>query len=235
LRGCTRVEGPVNLHVLYGYRWQVSGEERRPFALEPRNPPYYPRLVEALGFAPTAWWRTWDISGLALQAWRLVHRAQAGRNRRLEEQGYYRRPVDLARWDDELRILHRLTMASYAEAWRFAPLDFDEYARIHAPLVHVPGVRGVFLCHRDHDDPVGFGFAVDEQHTGILHSFGILPAHRGKGLAHLVYQEAFDHLETHDVRTVIGALAKEGSTKYSTVGAAHRRYAVYARELAGAP
>ena len=63
--------------------------------------------------------------------------------------------------------------------------------------------------------------------TTVLHSFGIDPAHRGRGLAHMIYQAAFDYIAGGDTDNVIGALAKEGSTKYSWLGPPSRRYAMF--------
>ena len=44
------------------HRFMVRGFERAPFLFEPRNPPYYPRLFEANGFAPVHRWYSYEIS-----------------------------------------------------------------------------------------------------------------------------------------------------------------------------
>lgn len=228
-QGAPSLVGPQDGHVLSGYRAQISGFERPAFLLEPRNTPFLPQTLASLGYAACAVWRTWDIHGLRLRAWQLLHRVQARRNEQHRRAGYALRSLDLGRFDDELKAIHRLVGVCYRDNWGMVPTDLDEYAHIHAPLRHLPGLGGVFLTHNGAD--VGFGIGQIAGRTTVLHSFGIDPAHRGRGLAHMIYQAAFDHIAGGDTDNVIGALAKEGSTKYSWLGAPSRRYAMFEKSL----
>jgi GNAT superfamily N-acetyltransferase len=226
--------GPVNEHTLRGYRAMVHGFEREPFPFEPRNPPHIPARFLACGFREDLAWRTWDIGGLPLWLWRQFHRFQSRRNEQLRAQGYGLRDFDLARFDDELVTLHRLVFACYGENWGMVPVSFAEYAAINEPLRGMTNLRGVFLTlTRDGvASDIGFGLAQDCGSVGVLHSFGILKEHRGKGLAHLIYQKVFDEMAVRsDVTHVIGALAKEGSTKYRVAGKPSRRYVLFRKEL----
>lgn len=232
-RGASRVEGPINLHALGGYRLQIFGHERAPFLGEPRNPAWYPPLLERLGFAACATWRTWDFDGWKIPVFRLFHRVQSWRNRKLRRQGYATVEMDKGRFQEEMARIYPILMACYVGAPAFWSLDLDEFVRLNLPLQTAGGVRGALLFKEGVDEPIGFGMGIQEEHRGILHSFGILKEHRGKGLAHLVMEHAFAEIRRLDLRCVVGALAKEGSTKYDEVGGRpSRRYALYARDTA---
>ncbi len=51
-RGLTKMLGPKGFTVLDGFGLLIKGFEHRPAFGQPYNPPYYPDLVEALGFQP---------------------------------------------------------------------------------------------------------------------------------------------------------------------------------------
>ena len=44
-KGKSRIEGPINLNMLAGYRFQTKGFDTQAFPGEPRNPDYYPALI----------------------------------------------------------------------------------------------------------------------------------------------------------------------------------------------
>ena len=229
-RNVERVEGPIQVHALGVYRMQIAGHERAPFLGEPRNPVWYPALVRRLGFAEGATWRTWDFEGWKLWAFRAFHRVQGYRNRKLRRRGYATVEMDRARFVGELTRIYPIVMSCYGGAPAFWPLDLDEYLRLNLPLEHASGVRGALLFKDGVTDPIGFGMGIEEAERGVLHSFGILKEHRGLGLAHLVMEHAFAEMRQRHFRCVVGALAKEGSTKYDEVGGKpSRRYALYQR------
>lgn len=229
-RGAARVEGPIQLHALGGYRFQIFGHERAPFVGEPRNPLWYPSLVERLGFAQGPTWRTWDFEGWKVRVFRAFHRVQAFRNRKLRRLGYSTVEMDRSRFEEELTRIYPILMSCYVGAPAFWELDLDEYLRFNLPLKSAGGVRGALLYKEGVVEPIGFGMGVEEQQRGILHSFGILKDFRGKGLAHLVMEHAFAEIRRLNMTSVVGALAKEGSTKYDEVGGKpSRRYALYER------
>lgn len=237
--GAARVEGPIQLHALAGYRFQISGHERAPFLGEPRNPAWYPGLVEQLGFTPGATWRTWDFEGWRLWAMRAYDRLQSRKNGQLRRQGY--RTVELNRdnFDEEMERIYPVVMACYVGAPAFWPLDLDEYTYFNFPLKLAPGVRGCILRKDGSEEALGFGVGIQEAERGILHSFGILREHRGKRLAHLVMEHAFVEVRRLHLKQMVGALVKEGHNKYDEIGGAPtRRYALYRRDtspLGGGP
>ncbi len=229
--GARHVEGPINLHALGGYRLQTHGFERAPFVGEPRNPSWYPAQLERLGFAPCATWRSWDFEGWRLLAFRAFHRVQGWRNGRLRRLGYFTEEMDAARFEEGMARIYPVVMTCYEGAPAFWHLDVDEYLRLNLPLKGMPGVRGAMLFKQGIAEPVGFGMGIEEAERGVMHSFGILREHRGKGLAHLVLEHAFAELRKRTFTSVVGALVKDGSSKYdATGGSPSRRYALYRRD-----
>jgi ribosomal protein S18 acetylase RimI-like enzyme len=230
-KGVTHVEGPIQVHALGGYRLQIAGHERTPFIGEPRNPIWYPALVERLGFCSCATWRTWDFEGLKLLAFRAYHRVQGWKNARLRRRGFKTVEMNGARFEEEMTRIYPIIMECYAGAPAFWPLDLDEYLRLTLPLKSAGGVRGALLYKEGEAEPIGFGMGIEEPERGVMHSFGILRRHRGLGLAHLVMEHAFAELRKRPFKSVVGALAKEGTTKYDEVGGKpSRRYALYRRD-----
>ncbi len=229
--GATHAEGPINLHALGGYRLQTKGFERAPFLGEPRNPSWYPELLTRVGFARSAGWRSWDFEGWRLMAFRAFHRVQSWRNPRLRRLGYFTEEMDAARFEEGMARIYPVVMACYEGAPAFWHIEVDEYLRLNLPLKGVPGVRGAMLFKQGIAEPVGFGMGIEEATRGVMHSFGILREHRGKGLAHLVLEHAFAELRKRTFTSVVGALVKEGSSKYDeTGGSPTRRYALYRRD-----
>lgn len=49
-QGCNRLEGPKNFNTFHAYRLRISEPSWQQFNREPVNPPYYPALLQALGF-----------------------------------------------------------------------------------------------------------------------------------------------------------------------------------------
>jgi hypothetical protein len=53
-KGKKRIEGPINLNILAGYRLQTTGFDTPAFPGEPRNPEYYSNLLGSLGYREVA-------------------------------------------------------------------------------------------------------------------------------------------------------------------------------------
>lgn len=118
---CTHVYGPVNLttHEEVGFLEESHG--RRPMVLSPYNPPCYPALARAAGYAPAMELRSYEWRS-ELQPRHEVNGLRAARDTALTI-----RASDPKRWHEECRILCDLYHRSFADVWGFVPLTWDEF------------------------------------------------------------------------------------------------------------
>jgi GNAT superfamily N-acetyltransferase len=231
-QGKTRIEGPVNLNMLAGYRVQTAGFETQPFPGEPRNPDYYPKLLRCVGYREVAFWQSWDISSLALLGLRAIDWLQRFRRRATRASGYRIEELQTDRIEDETRKIHRLVHEIFAENYGFSAIDFAEHMQMQGSAMDGSvKVAGAFLYHSTQSDPVGFSYGFYMGPVAIFHTFGVTKAHRGTGSANLLFHQGLREIKNQGVSRAIGALAKAGKSKYERIGRPRRAYAIFGREL----
>ncbi len=131
--GFDTVYGPVSPSMNELVGWLVAGEGMPTF-LMPYNPPYYPRLAEACGYAKAVDLYAYLATRAHLEnpRWgRLVQVAQ-----RLAERDRVRlRPVNMGRLEAEIRAFaHDVYPAAWGENWGFQPITEAELKRMAASL-----------------------------------------------------------------------------------------------------
>jgi hypothetical protein len=99
------------------YRLNAGPWEAPPFLLEPYNPPYYLALWEENGFALLDRYFSQRVDATAVVA------HCAGRAEQALALGYRLRPLDLGRFEDELRTLYRLSIAIFAGNYLYSPIE----------------------------------------------------------------------------------------------------------------
>lgn len=231
-KGKKRIEGPVNLNMLAGYRIQTSGFDTPAFPTEPRNPEYYPALLKSAGYQVAATWSSWDISPLALFGLRIIDRLKR-RSRKLSRARGYR--VEVLRTDcieEETQKIHRLVHQIFADNYGFSAIDLAEHIQLQGGAMDGSAkIRGAFLYHSSESEPVGFSYGFYLGRTAVFHTFGVASAHRGSGGADLLFHYGLQVVREEKVTRAIGALAKEGKSKYERIGSPGRTYAVYGKDL----
>jgi len=122
-RGLDLALGPVNLSMHDESGVLVDGFDTPPKVLSPYNPRYVPTLLEAAGCRP----RLEFCSYL----WTPAQQPHAAAQSLLEasrRSGRVRvRPVNLARFEDECRLLLDLYNDSFRDLWGFVPMSADEF------------------------------------------------------------------------------------------------------------
>lgn len=257
-QGVRHVLGPVNLTTNDEVGLLVDGFDSRPMVLSPYNPPYYPRLVEAAGYASRldyyAYGWTPD-TGLAPVVARL--RGVAARD------GVTVRPADPGRWDAETRLLFDLYNASFADLWGFVPLTWDEYRGRTGEFRPFYRPELVLFAERD-GRAVGFGLSLPDINEllaplggrlwplGWLHLargirrirsarfvlLGVLPEHRARGVAVVIAAEMADAVRRLGIERGELSLVQADNRKIQAVIAAcggpqTKTYRLYERRLAG--
>jgi GNAT superfamily N-acetyltransferase len=129
-RGCERMVGPADFAMNNECGVLVEGHELRPFVMQPWQPPYYQRLVEAAGMHKAIDLLMWnlEIEDLTSVQPAIVELAEKVES----EHGIRVRPMRRLRLRKELDAFAEVYNAAWADNWDFVPYgkkDLDEFAR----------------------------------------------------------------------------------------------------------
>jgi GNAT superfamily N-acetyltransferase len=234
--GCRTVVGPMNGNTWRRYRFVTESNGRGPFLLEPRNPQAYPD-----------WWRQAGFGELAHYSSSLIH--LDGQStvapvliQRMKRSGLVIRRLDPARYDDELRAIHALSLRSFSSNFLYTPLDEQAFLtsygkvreKVDADLVRIAEREGL---------PCGFVFCIrdleaearGETPALIVKTLAVDPGSRSAGLGSLLVDEAHRIGFDKGYPEAIHALQHETNTSLKITGRHHgevfRRYALFSKRL----
>ena len=175
-RGMEKMIGPMNPSTNDECGLLVDGFDFSPCLMMPYNPPYYPSLLEGFGlkkakdlYAYLLEKSTFSMDRLARITGRLVKKEPKLRVR----------PIDLRRFDEELKIVKEIYNRAWSKNWGFVPLteaEIDDLAKNLKPLV----VPNLVLFGYWEDEPVGFSVSLPDYNqvlkrlNGKLGPLGIL-------------------------------------------------------------
>jgi len=229
-RGVKRVLGPMDGDTWHHYRFALEPLSAAPFLKEPWNPPYYPTLWEACGYTVVDRYLSSRIVNPAMAAANL-----APYQRRIARQGYTFRPLDTHRLQDELTLMHQLSVQIFAGNRHYTPIPLASFLQLYdgiGPLL-VPGlcqfccapdgrVAGFVFCYPDYADAVR---AMRGRREGLakvrfllgrrrarrvcIKSLGCLPAYRGTGVGPALMGLAFEQTVTHGYAEALMCLMHE--------------------------
>ncbi len=127
--GISRVWGPLNFDIWYGYRLRTQNSKGKPFLGEPYNKPTYPDIFQGSGFAPRQRWHTFELDAPAID--RLRERDR-GHFERLLAQGYRFESLERRPLEEAIVALHGVLTRSFAGFLGFTPIGFDAFERLLA-------------------------------------------------------------------------------------------------------
>lgn len=235
--GCTMAIGPMDGSTWRRYRLLTERGSEPAFFLEPDNPDEWPAQFAAAGFAAVATYSSALADDLAAEDPRLAATAK-----RLEDAGVRIRPLDLAQAEDELRGIHRLSLASFRANYLYTPIGEAEFLDLYRPIL--PFVRPELVLLAEWGGALaGFLFAVPDMlqaqrgealDTVILKSMAVLPERTGVGLGGFLIARAHAAARALGFRRAIHALMHDAnrsriiSGRYARVV---RRYTLFGRVL----
>ncbi len=155
--GCSAVYGPMDGNTWKSYRFVTWSNGSPPFLMEPRNPPQWPEYWRQSGFAPSHEYISTLVTDLASIDPRLV-KART----RLQEAGITWRPVDLGRFEDELKQVYRLSLAAFKKNVLYAEIDETSFLRQYLPFAGKIDAGYVLLAHDAAARCCGFIFAIPD-------------------------------------------------------------------------
>ena len=166
--GIEKMMGPMNPSTNDECGVLIDAFESSPCLMMPYNPPYYPALLEGWGLK-----KVMDLYAYWLEKTVFNY----GRLNRITERILKRepqlsvRPLNLRRFDEELKIIKDIYNHSWSKNWGFVPMteeEMDDLAKNLKPLV-VPDLI-LFAYHGE--EPVGFSAALPDFNLVLKHLNG---------------------------------------------------------------
>ena len=235
--GCTIAIGPMDGSAWRRYRVLTDRGTEPPFFLEPDNPPVWSAQFEAAGFTVFARYFSALCTYLNYADPRLDRVTP-----RLERAGVRIRPIDPARFEDELSAIHALSLVSFRDNLLYSPISRPEFIEQYRPILPLVRPELVLLAEQG-DRLAGFLFAIPDLlqakrglpvDTIILKSAAVLPGREYAGLGNLLVARCQAAAYALGYRRAIHALMHESNESLSL--SAHyaepfRGYALYSRRL----
>jgi GNAT superfamily N-acetyltransferase len=235
--GATRVLGPMNGSTWARYRFAIAeppGETSEPpFLGEPVNPAEYPEHFVRAGFREAARYESRVTRDVAAANPRAAAAAAMAR-----ERGITIGPIDLARFEDELRDLHQFSLRAFAANLYYSPIGAEEFAAMYRPMRALLDPAMVLLARDADASLIAYAFAYADPlsveggrpHRLILKTLAVDPAWRSIGLGALLTERLHAAARGAGLSAVIHALmhVANDSMKISAHTARpFRRYALY--------
>lgn len=173
-RGKVKALGPFNLSINEEVGLLVDGFDRPPMFMMGHDPRYAGGRIEALGYAKEK-----DVFAYVIDTATDVPAAARRRLDRGPPKGVTLRPLDLKRYDAEVRTMTAIFNDAWAGNWGFTPLTEAETAHLGKSLKLLLNPK-LFWFAEVAGEPVGFGVVLPNLNEAIrdlkgeLFPFGIV-------------------------------------------------------------
>ena len=123
-KGMHRVIGPISLSIWEEPGLLVKGQDHPPTIMMGHHPAHYAGLIERNGYAETKRLMTYELD-ISKDFPKLVQRivTSGERNERITI-----RPIDMKRWDEEIRTVLHILNDAWSQNWGFVPFTEEEIA-----------------------------------------------------------------------------------------------------------
>ncbi len=234
-QGCHIAVGPMNRNTWQRHRFVVESGGRGPFLLEPRNPPKYPTWWKQAGFSVLS---GYSSSVMPLDGGEVISPAVKSRLLR----SLIVRRLDPARYEDELRKIHAVSLKSFSSNFLYTPLEEEEFLAAYRNVRDQVDADLVRIAERD-GVSCGFVFGIPdleavargEKPAIIVKTLAVDPASRCAGLGSLLVDDLHRTAREKGYTEAIHALQHETNTSLKITGRHHgeviRRYALFSRLL----
>lgn len=226
------VLAPINFDTWHPYRLRTRGFDAPTFFMEPYNPPYYPALLAAAGFAPRMNYiskTVTDLGGLQA-AWQPFAEACIA-------QGYHFRSFSPVAVSEEMALIYRLSLPTFRDNLFFAKITEAEFRAMYAGMANAADPNLVFFILDPAGEPVGFSFSLQDhrqRQTVNFKTIGILPQVRREGAGAALAYESYRRFQAQGYTCVNHCLMRAGNRADQFdrgLGEITREYALYSRPL----
>lgn len=234
--GCGIAVGPMNGNTWRRHRYVVESGGRGAFLLEPRNPEVLPDWWESAGFSVLS---SYSSSVVSLNGVATLSPAIAAR---LGRSGVVIRKLDSSRYENELKLIHRVSVKSFANNFLYTELEEQAFLEAYRKVREQVDPDLVRIAERD-GVACGFVFGIPdfeaqargEKPALIVKTLAVDPAARCAGLGSLLVDELHRIGRDKGYVEAIHALQHETNTSLKITGRHHgevfRRYALFSKRL----
>ena len=252
--GCTCAIGPMDGSTWDPYRFVTDRGARPPFVLEPWHPPGYPEHFRTAGFEPLARY----VSSVGADADTFRNASVPDSPPRDDVRV---RTLDLDRFEEELRRLHGLVTASFADNFLYTSLPEADFVALYRPYRAFIDSECVRLLEQEQGGGtrlVGVAFMVPDVlrskttsslslgaqseptqaerdttvDTAVLKTLAVHPDLMGQGLGRWLTEHVHEVARQRGYRRVLHALMHEDNvSRRLGHGEVLRRYTLFRRDL----
>jgi GNAT superfamily N-acetyltransferase len=239
VRGCTLAVGPMDGNTWRRYRFVTDAGTEPPFFMEPTNPPEWPAWWRTAGFEPLAEYYSSATEDLTTRDPRLD-----GAAARMAAAGISIRPLDPARFEEDLTRIYDVSVVSFQDNYLYTPLPREDFFVQYRAIQERVKPELVLLAEQA-AKPVGYVFAVPDYAqaqrgepvtTVIVKTLAVLPSRANAGLGALLLGRVHEAAESLGFTRAIHALMHE-TNKSRNLSARYaqtiRRYTLFAKRLNG--
>lgn len=221
-RSMNRMRGPWTF-VSQEWGLVVAGFSPPPVVMGPYNPPEYADHFAAFGLEKVKDLLCWEID--AARGYKLPPRILTLTDRVAERYGVKIRPVDMKRYDEEVKIIIELSNSSIIANWGCSPVTEAEVQAMARDMKPVIQPRGVLFAEDRQGRPIGFAIALPDVNSllrglnghlfpfgfikllwGIprlrryrMFALGVIPEYQGLAVDSLLYRALYESIFTPDM------------------------------------
>ncbi len=167
-QGIEKMAGPMNPSTNDECGLLVEGFDSFPCLMMPYNPPSYPSYLEGFGLK-----KRMDLYALLLEesTFQLDRLDRITERLRKREPRLHVRPINLSRFDEELKIVKEIYNQAWSKNWGFVPMTDEEInlaAKDLKPLV----VSDLILFAYWENEPVAFSVSLPDYNEVLRHLNG---------------------------------------------------------------
>lgn len=233
--GRSTIVGPMDGSTWNSYRFVTEPMDEPPFFLEPANPPDYPAHWQQVGFEPLANYFSSINNDLSIEDPRTADALA-----RFEADGGSIAPIDLDRFDDDLRDVGRLSIEAFDRNFLYTPTTLDAFVAQYTAVRSHLHPELVLLARRA-GELVGFVFGVpnlaeaargEPIRSAIAKSLAVKPGRTGAGLGSVLMDLFQRNARRLGFERVIWALMHEQNRSLTIsrrYGQPIRRYTLFVR------
>jgi GNAT superfamily N-acetyltransferase len=216
-RGMAAMRGPWSF-VSQEWGLVVEGFSPPPTIMAPYNPRYYIDHMQAFGLRKIKDLLCYSVS--VADGYCVPDRILTLTDRVARRYGVTVRPVDMRRYDEEVRTIIELSNRSLIDNWGYAPVTEAEARAMARDLKPVIQPKGVIIAEDSSGRPIGFAIAIPDVNqllkglngrmlpfgwlkllVGLprlrsyrMFALGVLPEYHGKGVDSLIYRKLYETL-----------------------------------------
>lgn len=235
-KGCQMVYGPMDGNTWKPYRLVTWSDGSPPFLMEPQNPPEWPGFWMESGFVSSHEYISTVVSSLSNTDPRLTKA-----KKRLRDLGISWRPVDMAKFTEELEQVYSLSLEAFRNNVLYTEIDKKTFLQQYLPFADKIDSRYVLLAFDKQGRCCGFVFAIPDltqlQQGNIdrliIKTLAVRNSRRSGGLGAVLVDEVQQEGFRNGLSTAIHALMYQGnvSTNIGKNSRVIRRYSLYGKKL----